>query len=866
MSLIVWLPLDGDLRNLGVSDIEVTNNGATVDNAGKIGKCYSFNGNALYGDLSTISNMTQASGCCWVYLTNLNSAQYFFHFGGQSSYPAKFSLDYEGSIRSQINGTEYTSGITLNTNIWYHVAFTWNGSSIKWYINGEEKVSKTTSGAFSASNHFAIGARTNGTAGNTFAYTITNGGKLNDVRIYDHCLSAAEVHEIAQGLVLHYKLDGINNSSFLPTQYQQLEYIESSGTSYFDTGYKFDAEIDECKVIFKGNDTSNTGMIFASSGSKYFWFYYYGSSGIRIYANNGSGQQGITGISSDLNQHTMEFKNKTYYIDGVSKGSLSNSYTETTNNIWLFSYGNNNYPFKGRIYYVEIIKNKIKQRVFIPAKRLTDSAIGMYDLITENFYTSSNTAFTAGTTIGTLTIQDSSGYGHNGTIIGDLMINKETKRYLSSTKWNSSAPAENSETGICYIQAPFSLTNPLHLSFTWWAKPENGYCGVGNSAFCTSSSSTRPTDYNTTAFHHRDSGFDICPSDNTGVKRLSFPYIKNEWHHYAITYDGTTAKAYRDGTLQTSVIVGTNKTLASFSQLFIGYSQAGSVRRKTLGSYNDFRIYCTPLLDKDIKLLYNIGMRVDNLGGIHAFGLEENQPNLMWRPENARAAGLGLNWGEGLGAYTQSNCQVTCDSNGYRIYRPPNLTVANNGNTMWGGLRVRNSTNGSVHTYNASTDNIFGLIKNHTYIFIISVKGQSSNSASMGITNNMGWGGGGLSPSPSNVSANSLGTNFQGEKEIFYKFTITDDIVKTCTSAYSSFVKDSQYLSYMDFTFNFVYASTGTLGTDLYISNICLYDITNVNIKLNKDGILDISSLLENRNAAKIYQSGIIESTEFIEL
>lgn len=42
--LKVWLPLRGDLENKGVSGVTVTNSGATVNSAGKIGSCYSFNG------------------------------------------------------------------------------------------------------------------------------------------------------------------------------------------------------------------------------------------------------------------------------------------------------------------------------------------------------------------------------------------------------------------------------------------------------------------------------------------------------------------------------------------------------------------------------------------------------------------------------------------------------------------------------------------------------------------------------------------------------------------------------------------------------------------------------------------------------
>ena len=45
MSLQVWLPLNGDLHNQGLSNINVINSGATIDHNGKIGKCYLVNQN-----------------------------------------------------------------------------------------------------------------------------------------------------------------------------------------------------------------------------------------------------------------------------------------------------------------------------------------------------------------------------------------------------------------------------------------------------------------------------------------------------------------------------------------------------------------------------------------------------------------------------------------------------------------------------------------------------------------------------------------------------------------------------------------------------------------------------------------------------
>ncbi|MGL4877926.1 hypothetical protein [Paraclostridium dentum] len=42
MSLIAWYPLNGDTKDYSGNGYDLINNGATVNNAGKIGKCYNF--------------------------------------------------------------------------------------------------------------------------------------------------------------------------------------------------------------------------------------------------------------------------------------------------------------------------------------------------------------------------------------------------------------------------------------------------------------------------------------------------------------------------------------------------------------------------------------------------------------------------------------------------------------------------------------------------------------------------------------------------------------------------------------------------------------------------------------------------------
>jgi hypothetical protein len=92
--------------------------------------------------------------------------------------------------------------------VWHHVCCTISDTTITTYLDGAQVATNTLTGLgvavteLNSNNFIEIGCDHPG--GNEFLT-----GYVNDYRIYDHCLSAKEVKEISQGLVLHYKLDGI---------------------------------------------------------------------------------------------------------------------------------------------------------------------------------------------------------------------------------------------------------------------------------------------------------------------------------------------------------------------------------------------------------------------------------------------------------------------------------------------------------------------------------------------------------------------------------------------------------------------------------------------------------------------------------
>lgn len=230
MALQVWLPLIGDFHNQGLAgNIKFTATGTVSDEpSGKIGSCKKFDASNVIAPFNFTLG-PELSACLWVKWTTFpgsSTNDWLLHLGSSSGYNNALLVlsNYHGTLLTVGVGGKYDSTYQhgFSTNEWHHIAFTWNGTIGKLYVDGDLKKSYTnlTGGTITSTTKISLGS-------NVVNSTTKLKGCLNDVRIYDHCLSAREVQEIAKGLVAHYPLNDPDLSSN--------KLYDCSGNSYHGT-------------------------------------------------------------------------------------------------------------------------------------------------------------------------------------------------------------------------------------------------------------------------------------------------------------------------------------------------------------------------------------------------------------------------------------------------------------------------------------------------------------------------------------------------------------------------------------------------------------------------------------------------------
>lgn len=187
---------------------------------------------------------------------------------------------------------------------------------------------------------------------------------------------------------------GSGTPQALPDGYTQLEYIESTGTQYIDTGIiltnqdlisiKFSNSIAESYSVFGANDGTNRCQFFYTNKYRYMRTF------VPTNLSFGIGQvdYGVAAV------YYLDLKNRRYKINNKPWVNDDTSYEGTPQlNTYLFAQ-NNSGEVSGvgtmKIYEYSVSRNGVEIQHLVPAKN-SSGVVGMYDTIGNTFLTNQGT-------------------------------------------------------------------------------------------------------------------------------------------------------------------------------------------------------------------------------------------------------------------------------------------------------------------------------------------------------------------------------------------------------------------------------------------------------------------------------------------
>ena len=566
MSLQIWLPFtDGTLRQQGSKRVTVSSGGTvSLSNSGKLGKCATFTstaGGLTIPPAAMTSFTTKCSVCFWLKINGWGSSYDTYFQAGTGSTPwAAYIFGFLrngtnsticftiGNGNSASNNSYLSSALSLDT--WYHVALTYETGKVKIYLNGNLDHEYTTSivPAFSSITKISIGRSNSDSSYQTQC-------NMNDLRIYDDCLSAAEIHNIAQGLVLHYSLNrnGWGQENLIAgTDFNgnSKKYTVTSGTEggftytptetiLADTEYTVSCQL-------RGNANMNLYKLCTGGNESIYWV-----------------------NRSQLS--TTEYRHFSITFTYPSSKTLNQIYICTRYGTSSTSIGD----------WFEIKPNSLK---------LEKGSVAT------TWCPNSSDAFATITSLNSTIEYDCSGFCNNGTRTGTFSWTSDTPKYMVSQSFNGTDNAITLPSISNILQSPFTMN-------IWFKKD-----ALGSKSYETLFGGPSGFEMDTRAGAATTLTLYMA-STRGGTLYSGFQFGK--WYMVTLVNDGTNELYYINGELIKTI----EKKAMPTGTYFIG-AWANVTSQNYQGQMCDFRIYATALSATDILSIYNNDAYIDTNGEI----------------------------------------------------------------------------------------------------------------------------------------------------------------------------------------------------------------------------------------------------------
>ena len=206
--------------------------------------------------------------------------------------------------------------------------------------------------------------------------------------------SVLELDKTYEENLVNYRIYGSGGK-----KYQQVEYIESTGTQYINTKYYAKGN---SSYSFKYSDHKNSGVMFGAYNTTWQT-----GNGFYVNINNDNNNPYLHYYSNtriNINYYdsgTIQINKGKFYFNDIEYESLADKEFSVNYPTYIFA-GNwcgqrIEQPTQYKLYYFKIYEGEELIRDFIPCYKKEDNTIGMYDTVEGKFYTNAGTGqFIAG--------------------------------------------------------------------------------------------------------------------------------------------------------------------------------------------------------------------------------------------------------------------------------------------------------------------------------------------------------------------------------------------------------------------------------------------------------------------------------------
>ena len=694
---------------------------------------------------------------------------------------------YNNGIWTEGNGLGH---ITISRGAWHHICITADDTTLYQYVDGVFNNKKAKVSGFEnatlANNTFYLG----NSSGISFY--------IYDLRIFNNFISLKQYKEIYKTCIMHYKF---NNTWEEPTTNllagKSLSFMKLSNpgdgtynqTSQKISDYEYSITINQTS---EGTAVKTLRILFPldilTANTEYSL-----SFDIEVSDSAPYGLQATDWCDKALSNVTriINGSNTHYEISGLTRSSYDATYRFLD------------------LRTCSTIKNGI-----VPVSNVT---FYLKNIIFEK--KDHSTAFCETSRVGD--IEDSSGFGNNGTFVGTGVSYSDDS---PSGGHSCHFPGD----GTSYIRLNpnmYGSSTIDQFTISYWLKNEGGNTGSYPTIFCKDGNPTGDIwlSYNCEGNN--------CWAYNGKYHKVGTNGATNVWDHYTFTFNNGTSTWYKNGvSLGTSTNLGANdngKIIFSGGYLCMGgqYNSNYSWTTKFQGNLADIQIFAKELTAAEVKEVYENRASVDKLGNLYCGEINErvNHYEIHSYPTS-----FGIN---GTLPSTQSVVDDPTSTSGKALRVQLNANSSSSGSGFYSSGYMAPSWNNTSKF----------MVGGQNYIMSIWVRYDENSTTK-------------------SCDVGSYGNffSYEGNAGALYKSNST--ITTEWTRLSFAFKAPSSSARYSAIVF---YGAPWKNGDILYFKDFMITDYKNSNI--NKKGIFTSGEFLEKSDTFKIHKGYYIKANEIIE-